>query len=309
MNGEAAHQTSKPTFAPEMGDPAYGSFMGDVNADFSNQYAQIGDIEEGAPVIDSLVAQYIGDLQSDMEDGDAVDPSEMAGDVEEGGPRRRRRLQKRMSKAAAKLKKLGGSTTSKLKAERTLAGKINPMDQLPFVSAQGMVIQTIDAFPAGSTFVAENQKTSVDTCQLQTPGVGIVVTSSTPNVQFGTSYGATAYYLYPFFLIKLGTNLLNGVAGTIITIQALIPTINGTRNTINITAQMTDKFNGTVVIYPYLLVAGRPQAVIGKVGGDAGTTDELLVTITGLPASVSTASIIIPQSAYPLFIAYRNALA
>lgn len=304
---------NQPNQAPEIGD-VYGSFMGgpeDVNAAFTDQYAQIGSIEEGAPVIDELVAQYIGDLESDFEDGDLIDASELVGDIEVGGPKRRaRRKSAKAARAARKLRKAGGSTQAKLAAERTLAGKINPSDLIPFVSAQGMVIQTITQFPAGSTFVAEQQRTCVDLCQLQGPGVGIVVSTTTPATQFGTTLNANEFAFYPFIVIKVGVNLLNGIAGTIVTFAVSLPNSLGVQQTLNFTAQMTDKFNGTVVIYPYQLVAGRPQPVLGRAGGTAAaTTDEILVTITGLPANQSSASLIVPQSAYPLFIAYRNALA
>lgn len=302
----------QPNHAPEVGD-VYGSFMGepeDVNNAFSDQYAQIGGIEAGAPVIDELVAQYIGDLESDFEDGDLVDAAELIGDLEMGGPKRRgRRRSAKAARAARKLRKAGGSTQAKLAAERTLAGKINPSDLIPFVSAQGMVIQTITQFPAGSTFVAEQQRTCVDLCQLQGPGVGLVISTSSPGNQFGTGLNANEFAFYPFIVIKVGVNLLNGIAGQILSFTVLLPNSVGAQQTLNFTAQMTDKFNGTVVIYPYQLVAGRPQPVLGRAGGTAAaTTDDILVTITGLPANLSSASLIVPQSAYPLFIAYRNAL-
>lgn len=298
----------------------YRAFAGDVQDDFEKQYARLGDVyesmgdsEEGA-VIDDLIAQYIGDVEDgDVDSGDTFDMAELAGDVEIGGPKirlfkglRNRMKQRKAAKKASRRTK--SSLSSQLAAERAAAGKINPGDKIPFISAQGMVIQTIDSFPAGSTFLAESQKACVDRCQLETPGVGIVISSGTPATQFGTSFGATTYNLFPFFVIKIGTNMLNGVAGTVINITMQIPTINGTTNTVVVTAQMTDKFNGSLVVYPYILVAGRPMPVLGKVGGSAATTDEILVTITGLPASVSTASLIVPQSNYPLFIAYRNAL-
>jgi hypothetical protein len=269
----------------------------------------IGDPEEllGDPSFSDLIHETIGDIEGDLgEEGDVVD---VVGDIlEQGSLASKRNRANRVGKKLAGLKNPSGLRARHLlkkqnrlnKAIVKAEGRMTPQDSIPFVAVRGLNLITVDAFPNNSTFPAAYLKPLLDRSALETPSVMLTYTSSTPATPFGTSFGANTYYIYPCFIIKLGVSALNGISNQQVVITATVPVLNGTTQTITITAQMQQGFDGTITIFPYQTVQGYPAPVFGKVGGNALTTDEITITVSGLPSS-ATASLNIPLSADKTF--------
>lgn len=280
------------------------SLIGDPRVDVASMVnTEIGDYEDG-DFEDGDFEDGDGD-----ESGDPINAAEEFGDgdsPETGGlgiaKKIRKARLKRTNKKITRLQKRQGKLNTKLglDASRAQNGQVNSNDDLQFVSGRGVKIQSIDLFPNDASFKGRLLKGNLDRCQLETPGVVLVVNSSTPAVEFGSSYNAASYYLYAIAVIKLGVAALSGVANQTITIVAKVPALNGTRQTVTIQAQIMSQFDGTVTIFPFQIVQGKPVYVYGKAGGVAALANDFLVTITGLPSG-AVASLLLPYSEHPLF--------
>lgn len=281
--------------------------LGDIGGD-----AYLGDFDTAA-----MVAEEIGDLYNDFaEGGDVYNPSEEIGDVdglETGGlvkKVRKLRLQRannqirKGTKKAAKLGKKMGGAKSAFAAEHAAQGGINPTDQLPFVSARNFIVQYTDVFKNKATFPGYLLKGALDRSQLETPSIAQVVSSNTPGTEFGTSNGVTPYYIYAFCVIKLGVSKYQGIANQTVTITIKLPLFNGTRPTLVIVGQLTEALDATITVFPFTTVQGSPVFVYGKIGGNVDTSEEILLTVAGMPSG-AVASLIVPFSGHTLFQSFQ----
>lgn len=254
-----------------------------------------------------LVHQEIGDFdEGDLEEGEIID---VVGEIEEmgslaGKQRRARRVAAKLGRvknpASAKGRRLLKRSNRLNKAVSKAQGRLTYGEKIPFVAVKGLILQQINVFENTAAFETTFLKPILDRSALETPAVQFSTSSNTPATPFGTSYGVNEYYLYPCIVIKLGTSALQGIPNAMINITAVLPVLNGTTSTVIIQCQLEQGFDGTCTIWPYQLIQGKPVPVFGKVGGSALTTDEILISVTGLPSDC-TVSLTVPYSASNLF--------
>lgn len=284
---------------PTGGDP----FVGDVSVP-APYAAFAGDVDDTGDLYSTMIEPFIADLEEgDMDDGDVFDANEIGDLSEEGsiiGKALKKRKVKRLTKRIARLNKKKSKATGMLKAERAAAGKYSFGDSIPFLCVAGGKVESIDAFPYEANFEATKLTSILERCSYETPGAGIIVSTSTPGTEFGTTTGASVYYYYPFAVIKLGVSALNGIANQLVTLVYKLPYLNGTRTTTTVGLQLMNGSDATIIVFPYQLVQGKPVITLGRIGLASDTTDEVLITCTGLPSG-AVASLFIPQSEHPLF--------
>lgn len=299
-------QKSKPGFKA-LRDLKFSETANPPMGDFTSSMLE-GDFD-----MSGLVGTEIGDIGDEA--GDVIELGDEIGEItgatygEEGGPRkfirnaRLKHAKKVYNRSSRKIAKLGGNKGSikgTADAEFAAMGGINAADLIKFINVSGFTIQSVDAFREAASFPAYLLKASLDRSQLESPGIMSIGTSSNVSVEFGTSTGVTPYYLYSFAVIKMGVAELNGVANQTITVTVKLPLLNGSRPTIVITGQVKKGYDATITVFPFTIVQGEPQYVYGKIGGNVDTSEEVLVTIGGLP-STAVASVLVPLSNHKLF--------
>lgn len=318
------------------GDPANTVEVGDWEED--GDFDDMGDVD-GDP-------DY-GDMDGDPDYGDMVgDPDMLAayrlisGDVDGsgvGGPRMRmgrrtktgliaagaagagflagRALIRKIRKnRAAKMRVKGRLQRNKLKqtirnqavAKKSL-GKISRSSNLPFFALDGAKLNAAPIDPQ-STFVADQFKVELDRQNSDTPfyqetAQGVLVG---PNFVC-TAVGVATNRFYTGLIVQFGTNALNASPGTVITITASLPTIDGVLTISSQPFVLTYEkgYDVRFLLFPYRLVSNKALLVLGQY--NSAPASNIVVTVAGLPAA-STVNLIVPGSLHPWTVGMRTSL-
>lgn len=331
ISGDARMPQADITNAAELfGDP-FGD-IGDI---------EDGDFEDGdlyGDIINDSSLSAFNLISGDIEDGDFED-GDLYGDADEmGAPRRnlrklrnpaiaaasgvagglaaraayKRFMKRKAAKAAQKraivAKMRAGRTRQTLvqQAEaRNAAGKIARNQKMPFFQVTGAKMNSSPIDPL-ERFVADMFKYNLDRQASDTPfyqesALGIFAAGTWTC----TATGTLANRFYTGLILQLGINYLNAAPGTIFTVTATLPTINGT---LTVAAQpwiftIQKQYDVRFLFFPWQLVSNRPFPVLGQYSN----ANPIIVQVTGLPAA-SAVSLVVPGSLHPWTVAMRNAL-
>jgi len=295
------------------GDPGYGGApYGDIDDDYGDIEGPYGDINNAS--LDTI-HELFGDVD-DYESGSLRDvwqripkAARIGGGVAAGGA------------AAYGLGKLIANQIKAGKARRAARSSNSSIDQLLQARANGQKISRTAQLPffdvsnaalnqapidARSTFTADTLKFNLDRQATDTPFESEVV----PGVFGGATWtctgnGAVTDRFYTAVFLTIGINALAGNPGTICTVNATMPTFNGslvlpTPFSFTLSAALKKV---TFVIYPWQLVTNKPLPVLGKYNNAA----PILMSVTGIP-STSSVTLTIPGSLHSWTQSMRNRL-
>jgi hypothetical protein len=196
-------------------------------------------------------------------------------------------------------------TLNNQKRAQMFPGKINKTDKMPFFELIGAKlnssqIEPLSAFPADTLKVILDRQ-NVDTPFLQETAIGVFAAG----VWTATATGdPTARFYFPLFL-QLGINYLNAAPGTVFTVTANLPLINGGVLAITTPFIFTIEkgYDVRFKFHPWQLVSNKPLPVLGSYSN----ATPIVVTVNGLP-SASTVNLVVPGSLHPWLAGVRNAL-
>jgi len=310
----------------------FGDPFGDV--DYGDSDFEEGDSDYGD-------ADDFGDMEGDVDYGDVVDPinddTASAYRLISGDPTPRRSFWRRyrniglglgaagltagalslaMRKARARkarrnaIRKRVNTMSAKqtLKTQRVArqaVGKINRDQKMPFFQVIGAKMNSspIDAM---ERFVADMFKHNLDRQASDTPFFQeTAIGAFAVNTWTCTATGTASNRFYTALILQIGINQLNAAPGTIFTVTATLPIINGTL-VVSATPwifTIENTFDCRFIFFPWQLVSNRPLPVLGQYSNAA----PIIVAVTGLPAQ-SAVNLVVPGSLHPWTIAMRNAL-
>lgn len=211
----------------------------------------------------------------------------------------KRRIAQQMSKQRA------GQTLAVQRNMRRNAGKIDKNQMMPYFQVIGAKMNSspIDSM---EKFVADMFKHNLDRQASDTPffqetAIGVYASS----VWTCTAVGIASSRFYTALILQVGVNILNAAPGTIFTVTATLPTINGvlTVSTTPWIFTFENKFDCRFLFFPWQLVSNRPFPVLGQYSSSAN----IVVSVAGLPAA-SAVNLVVPGSLHPWAVAMRNAL-
>lgn len=331
VSGDPRQPMADITNAPELfGDP-----FGDV--DFGDVDDEFGDMEDGDLYGDMEDGDLYGDVINDESLGAfhliSGDPMGM------GGPKKvnwkkfknpalfaagaagtglasimaikaaKKAIARKRAKKAAMNAKMAAErqkqTLSQQKSARENAGKIARNKKMPFFQVIGAKMNSSPIDPMEG-FVADMFKYNLDRQASDTPfyqesALGVYLAG----VWTCTATGVINTRYYTALILQLGINYLNAAPGTIFTVTATLPTINGT---LTVAAQpwiftIMKQYDVRFMFFPWQLVSNRPFPVLGSYNN----ANPIVVQVFGLPAA-SAVSLVVPGSLHPWTVAMRNAL-
>lgn len=186
-----------------------------------------------------------------------------------------------------------------------LMGKIPAKQAIQFINVKGAKLNGSPIVPQ-SAFVADSLKNILDRQAIDTPFLQETVQGVIAGADFVcTSVGIATPRFYGPLILQIGTNQLAGVPGSVISVTASLPHINGTLTIAADPIQLTYEpgFMIRLVIFPWQLVTTKPLPVVGRYL--AGTN--IVVTVSGLPTN-SSVSLIIPGSEHKYVKLLRDSL-
>lgn len=194
------------------------------------------------------------------------------------------------------------------KLANKFGGRINRRAKTPFFQVTGAKMNSSPIDPKES-YIADMLKYNLDRQASDTPFYqesAIAVFGA--GVWTATAVGVATPRFYTGIIVQLGINQLNAAPGTVFTITASLPTINGL---LTVSAQpwtftISKHFDVRFIIYPWQLVANKPLPVLGQYDNTV-PANNIVVAVTGLPAA-SAVTLIVPGSLHPWTTALRNAL-
>lgn len=296
-----------------------------------------GDVEDGD--LDGDIDYGDLDLDGDIDYGDvdSLSPFQLASgdpDFETGAPRigkfikkhkkplmiggalaagtaaaliARRAIKKaRARKAQDKLQKLRLAQSVRTQGTvRKQLGATDRKDRLPFFQLAGAKLNAAPIDPQ-SSFMADMFKQMLDRQAMDTPfyqetAIGTFLGATWT----ATTVGVATNRFFTGIVLQIGTNALNASPGTVIEIQATIPTIAGN---LVIAAQpilltYEKGYDVRFMIYPWNLVSNKPLPVLGQYNN----ANPITFTVNGLPAQ-SAVNLVVPGSLHPWTVAMRNSL-
>jgi hypothetical protein len=299
-----------------LGDPYY---QGDIGAGL------YGDAEYGDP--DPLAAFV--QMSGDIDDGDAETGGPVGGFIKKyrkplmiaGGAAAGFGLGKLAQQAIAKNRARASQraniahSLAMTKASQSInrqsnisssIGKLNRNAPMRFFSLAGAKMNSSPIDPQ-SVFVMDMFKNELDRQQMDTPflqesAVGVFAAGTWT----ATATGTVASRFFTGLILQFGTNALNAVPSSVISITATIPLING--GVLTIAAQpflftYEKGFDVHFLFFPWTLVANKPLLTLGQYNN----ANPITFTLTGLPAA-SAVTLIVPGSQHPWAVGMRNAL-
>lgn len=187
-------------------------------------------------------------------------------------------------------------------------GRINRRAKTPFFQVTGAKMNQAPIDPKES-YIADMLKYNLDRQASDTPffqesAIGVFAAGTWTC----TATGVATPRFYTAIILQIGVNQLSASPGTVFTITASLPTINGllTVSTTPWTFTIQKQFDVRFIIYPWQLVANKPLPVLGTYDNTAGANN-IVVAVTGLPANAAV-TLVVPGSLHPWTTAIRNAL-
>lgn len=320
-------------FGDVYGDAEDGDLYGDSDygdADYGD--ADYGDLYGDADYGDADYGDLYGDV---INDSTLAAFKTISGDPEMGGPMKRYRRPLRIAagvagagaasvvaakiarKAIAKKQARKAAIQARIRAQRTKqtlvqqrnarenAGKIIRNKKVPFFQVIGAKLNSSPIDPMEG-FPADMWKYNLDRQASDTPFFQeTALATFALSTWTATATGTVTTRYYTALILQLGINYLNAAPGTIFTVTATLPTINGTL-TVSSTPwifTIEKQYDVRFQFFPWQLVANRPLPVLGAYNN----ANPIVVAVTGLP-SASAVSLVVPGSLHPWTISVRNAL-
>jgi hypothetical protein len=207
---------------------------------------------------------------------------------------------------AAKLARMKGrQTISNQKMIQSSAGRLNRRSLMSFFSLTGAKMNSSPIDPQ-STFVMDMLKVMFDRQNSDTPFLQeTAIANFAGGTWTATANGVVANRFYTALILQIGTNELNASPGTVVSITASLPTIEGV---LTIAAEpflltYDKQYDVQFMLFPWRLVTNKPLPVLGQYSN----ANPITVAVTGIPAA-SSVNLIVPGSQHPWTVAMRNAL-
>jgi len=300
------------------GDP---NDFGDADGyGFASQASNYGDIEDGDPDVVAMFHEISGDVETGSPLGrvrNFAQKHKYATGAAAGvaGTLLTQKLIHQAKKivAARRRRHAAMAKTSSRNYNRNVsqyaasAGKIARHDKIPFINVLGARI-TQTPISAGSYMPAETLKQMLDRQNIDTP---FYQQTTTATVAVGgaattaTLTGVASGQFYSPLSLRIGSNQLQAAPGTVLTITFVMPTINGVTPSFSqpIVITMDNKFDVTILIYPWYLVANTVLPLLGKYDN----TSVISATVTGAAAN-SVITLTAFGSLHPWVIQMRASL-
>lgn len=160
----------------------------------------------------------------------------------------------------------------------------------------------------GASFVTDTVKYMLDKASVETPFYQFVQPAAFTTVWTATITPASGSFLYPAFVVNIGSAALQASPGTIVTMDiAACTLIDGTTLTttggLNWIFTYRAGFDARVVIFLWKMVANKPMPILGSL-----TNARPLSVIVGGINSLSAVTLTIPGSQHPWTLAMRNSV-
>lgn len=196
-------------------------------------------------------------------------------------------------------------TLANQKIAKAHAGKIDRKQKMPFFQLLGAKLNSSPINPM-SGFIADMWKYQLDRQNSDTPFYQeTAIATFAAGTWTATTVGVATNRFFTGLILQLGINQLNAAPGTVFTVTATIPTINGVLTVAATPWVFTieNKFDVRFLFFPWQLVSNEALPVLGQYSA----ANPITVAVTGLPAA-STVNLIVPGSLHPWTVAMRNAL-
>lgn len=185
--------------------------------------------------------------------------------------------------------------------------KANKKGSLFFTYLSGGNLTQAPLVP-GASFVTDTVKYMLDKASVETPFYQFIAPAAYTTVWTATVQPASGSYLYPAFMVNIGSAALQASPGTIVTVDiAACTLIDGSTLTttggLNWIFTYRAGFDSRVVIFLWKMVANKPMPILGSL-----TNARPLTIVVGGINSLSAVTVTIPGSQHPWTLAMRNSV-